>query len=170
MIELDRQSPSGAHWSRQQYETLFATSNSGQHSLVWVADAADEVGTKQVLHAPHPLLALLVAHAVDHEWELENIVVEKESRRRGVAARLLCEFLDHARARNASAVFLEVRQSNQSARSLYCKLGFLETGSRKGYYAAPQEDAILYRLGLYSSFLITRLHYKYGIEPFLRLW
>jgi ribosomal-protein-alanine acetyltransferase len=156
MIKLDRQSPLAAHWSRQQYETLFAqpkfaTSNSGlQHSLVWVADDADEAGTQQeVSRGPNRPLALLVARAVDPEWELENIVVEKESRRRGVATRLLGEFLNHARTSNASAVFLEVRQSNQSARSLYCKFGFVETGSRKSYYATPREDAILYRLGFY---------------------
>ncbi len=149
MIELDRQSPSAAHWSQQQYETLFATSDSGlPQSVIWVAEDDDETGAQELSRSPRTL-ALLVARAVDHEWELENIVVEKESRRRGVATSLLGEFLDHARARGASAMFLEVRQSNQSARSLYCKFGFVETGSRKGYYATPREDAILYRLHFY---------------------
>jgi ribosomal-protein-alanine N-acetyltransferase len=95
------------------------------------------------------MLAFLVAHRVDNEWELENIVVAEESQRRGVATRLLREFVDSARAKNADAIFLEVRQSNQAARALYRKFGFVETGARKGYYPTPPEDAILYRLSFY---------------------
>ncbi len=146
MIELDRQSPSAAHWSRQQYETLFATGDADlPRHLVWVADGAD-AGTQEIVGEPRRLLAMLVARAVDSEWEVENIVVEETYRRRGVGTHLVCEFIEHASGANASAVFLEVRQSNQPARALYCKLGFVETGSRTAYYATPREDAILYRL------------------------
>ena len=51
---------------------------------------------------------------------------------------------------NSESVFLEVRESNSAARSLYEKLGFQQTGRRKSYYANPIEDAILYSK---SSFL-----------------
>lgn len=51
--------------------------------------------------------------------------------------------LDEAR-QNGEAVFLEVRESNMAARRLYEKLGFAETGRRRGYYANPPEDAVLY--------------------------
>ncbi|MFZ2083022.1 MAG: hypothetical protein WAU92_00915, partial [Candidatus Sulfotelmatobacter sp.] len=34
-----------------------------------------------------------------------------------------------------NAIFLEVRESNQVARSLYRKAGFEETGARKSYYS-----------------------------------
>jgi ribosomal-protein-alanine acetyltransferase len=150
MIELEHQSPAAAHWSRQQYEGLFATSDLGSPlRFIWVVEEADETRAETVSGAPHRMLAFLVAHRVDNEWELENIVVAEESRRRGVATRLLREFVDSARAKNANAIFLEVRQSNQSARALYRKLGFVETGSRKGYYVIPSEDAILYRLSFY---------------------
>jgi [ribosomal protein S18]-alanine N-acetyltransferase len=55
----------------------------------------------------------------------------------------------HARAQRGSGIFLEVRESNQSARALYRKVGFKETGLRRSYYADPTEDAILCRLSLY---------------------
>jgi ribosomal-protein-alanine N-acetyltransferase len=42
-------------------------------------------------------------------------------------------------------VFLEVRESNSAARTLYEKAGFEATGLRKSYYANPVEDAVLYR-------------------------
>jgi len=66
-----------------------------------------------------------------------------------VGSRLLGEFIAHARAENGSGIFLEVRESNQSAHTLYQRAGFGQTGLRKGYYANPPEDAILYRLSFY---------------------
>jgi ribosomal-protein-alanine N-acetyltransferase len=42
-------------------------------------------------------------------------------------------------------VFLEVRESNAAARTLYENAGFEQTGRRRSYYTSPLEDAILYR-------------------------
>jgi ribosomal-protein-alanine N-acetyltransferase len=91
----------------------------------------------------------MVAHRVDAEWELENVVVAETARRRGVGTLLLEELIAHARSSEGSGIFLEVRQSNQNARALYRRVGFEETGLRKSYYSDPPEDAILCRLSLY---------------------
>jgi len=40
---------------------------------------------------------------------------------------------------------LEVRASNAPAIRLYDKLGFVEVGSRPGYYHNPKEDALILR-------------------------
>jgi len=147
MMDLGQESPAAARWSRQQYESLFAASDapSSERLILVVEDASAETESG----TPHPILAFLVGHRVDREWELENIVVAEKSRRRGLGSRLLSEFIEHARANSGSGIFLEVRRLNESARSLYRKLGFEETGFRKDYYASPAEDAILYRLSLY---------------------
>jgi [ribosomal protein S18]-alanine N-acetyltransferase len=92
------------------------------------------------------LLGFLVAHRIDAEWELENIVVAAKASRQGLGTRLLGEFISQVQAENGSGIFLEVRESNHSARGLYRKMGFEETGLRKRYYANPPEDAILCRL------------------------
>jgi ribosomal-protein-alanine N-acetyltransferase len=97
---------------------------------------------------PGRILAFLVAHGIDQEWELENIVVAEESRRHGMGARLINELIDLARANHGRRMFLEVRESNYVARALYRKMGFAETGSRVDYYSDPSEDAIVYRLSL----------------------
>jgi [ribosomal protein S18]-alanine N-acetyltransferase len=76
------------------------------------------------------------------------MVVTKGSRRLGVGTCLLDEFISHVRATGGSRIFLEVRESNRSARALYRRAGFEETGLRKSYYADPPEDAILCRLSL----------------------
>jgi ribosomal-protein-alanine N-acetyltransferase len=139
MMDLERQSPTAAHWSPQQYENLFIATGGRQHSerLAWVVE--EEGGEREIL-------AFLIAHRIDAEWELENIVVAGAVRGRGVATRLLGEFVERARAEKGSGVFLEVRESNQGARALYRKMCFEETGSRKSYYSGPAEDAILCRL------------------------
>jgi len=141
MMALEHDSPSAAHWSRQQYEDLFIATSSDRRSerVAWVA--VEESGASAVL-------AFLVAHRIDAEWELENIVVAGTVRRRGVGARLLTEFIAHARAERGSGIFLEVRESNQNARALYRKAGFEETGLRKSYYSNPPEGAIVCGLRL----------------------
>jgi [ribosomal protein S18]-alanine N-acetyltransferase len=63
-----------------------------------------------------------------------------------VGTRILGDFLDHVRAQGATAVVLEVRESNRAARSLYEKWAFEETGRRVRYYHDPEEDAIVYRV------------------------
>jgi ribosomal-protein-alanine N-acetyltransferase len=150
IMNLERQSSSAGHWSRSQYEVLFATPRGAQRSERFALLAEDDGGAQPegVSHATPGILAFLIAHRIDAEWELENIVVAETARRQGVATRLLGEFVAHARTEQGSAVFLEVRESNQGARALYRKAGFTETGLRKSYYLNPPEDAILCRLSL----------------------
>jgi [ribosomal protein S18]-alanine N-acetyltransferase len=151
MMDLERQNPSAGHWSRNQYEALFATTHRQPRSerFILLAEDDGEAQPEGLSHAMSGILAFLIAHRVDVEWELENVVVAGAARRRGVATRLLGELISHARAERGTAVFLEVRESNQSARALYRRAGFTETGLRKSYYSNPPEDAILCRLTLY---------------------
>ena len=142
MLALQRESPTAAHWSQPQYEALFVMASGEQRSerFAWIAEDEREASG---------LLAFVVARRVDAEWELENIIVAGPDRRRGVGTRLLRELISHAHAEHGSGIFLEVRESNQTARALYRKVGFEETGLRKSYYSDPPEDAILCRIRLY---------------------
>jgi [ribosomal protein S18]-alanine N-acetyltransferase len=142
MMDLERQSLAAAHWSREQHEGLFVTADAQPQSSRFALVVEDEGELPEVL-------AFLIAHRVDAEWELENIVVASAVRRRGVGTRLLGEFVAHARGEQGSGIFLEVRESNHSGRALYRKVGFEEVGLRKSYYSHPPEDAILCRLKLH---------------------
>ncbi len=67
-------------------------------------------------------------------------------------------------------IFLEVRESNQSARRLYSTLGFEETGLRKSYYSNPPD-----RCNTVSPKALLALSHnetapEFGIEPVLVLW
>jgi ribosomal-protein-alanine N-acetyltransferase len=129
MMALEKHATTAAHWSRAQYEELFR----GSSRVALILEEAS-------------LQGFVIARVVGGEWEIENIAIAGPARRRGLGTRLLGEFLDLARAQNAAAVFLEVRESNQAARALYKKWAFVESGCRRGYYKDPGEDAILYRL------------------------
>jgi [ribosomal protein S18]-alanine N-acetyltransferase len=132
MLQLEKHAVTAAHWSQQQYEAVFSASTPRRLGLVLEDESA--------------LKAFLIARAVGAEWEIENIAVAGPARRHGLGTRLLGEFLDRVRADGAAVVFLEVRESNHAARSLYEKWAFVESGRRKKYYRDPAEDAIVYRL------------------------
>jgi ribosomal protein S18 acetylase RimI-like enzyme len=68
--------------------------------------------------------------------------VHPEFRRLGVATELLRAEI----ARWPGAHFLEVRESNIAARSLYEGLGFQAVGTRPGYYDNPPETGIVMRI------------------------
>jgi ribosomal-protein-alanine acetyltransferase len=142
IMDLERESATAAHWSRQQYEGIFATSDPKSVERV-VLIAENEAAEEE-----SEIFGFLVVRRVDAEWELENIVVASGMRRRGTGTLLLTELITEAQAAGGSVLFLEVRESNQDARAFYRKMGFEEAGVRSGYYASPAENAILYRLRL----------------------
>ena len=76
------------------------------------------------------------------EGYIDNIAVEPNARRHGVADELLDVFCRFGEA-NLAFLTLEVRASNAAARALYQQCGYAETGCRKQYYAHPREDAII---------------------------
>ena len=84
------------------------------------------------------------------EAHLLNLSVAADWQRQGLGRSLLHHFIDIARNCEADRIFLEVRPSNEAARSLYADSGFRELYVRRGYYPARggREDAILMGLDL----------------------
>lgn len=78
--------------------------------------------------------------------DITNVAVKQSSQRRGVAGKMLFYLLELAQKQGVEEVMLEVRQSNIPAISLYKKIGFVNIGVRKGFYAEPKEDANLMQL------------------------
>jgi ribosomal-protein-alanine acetyltransferase len=149
MLELDREIPTSANWSLEHYESLFRTvAPELSRYFVLVVEDPSESGSVTESAPTSPIIAYLAAHCVDDDWELQYVVVAKKSQRHRVGAYLMKEFISCVREAGGSRIFLEVRESNQSARRLYSAIGFEETGLRKSYYSNPPEDAILYQLRL----------------------
>lgn len=94
------------------------------------------------------ILGYAVVGKLGTEAELYNIAVDNAHRGKGIG-NLLMEHLKKAVSDDgAEAVFLEVRETNVAAISLYEKHGFKSVGRRKNYYREPTEDAILMMLSL----------------------
>jgi [ribosomal protein S18]-alanine N-acetyltransferase len=154
MMNLERENPSAAHWSRQQYDDLFHENSTSLEHFAWVLEDDGGCGCKSenIVPGSPKTIAFLVARRVDVDWELENIVVAATVRRRGLGRLLLRHFISHAQAAAGNSIFLEVRRSNRTARAFYQTSGFVETGSRKNYYPSNDfmtaEDAVLYRLSI----------------------
>ena len=75
------------------------------------------------------------------QGELANIAIRPELRGRGLGARLLAEVVEICRRKGVKSLYLEVRDSNRAAVSLYERFGFRDVGRRKNYYQSPREDA-----------------------------
>ncbi len=139
MLHLERQATAAAHWSVEQYEALFLSDARARTILVATHESSEAV-----------VLGFLVASSVSEEWEIESVVVDESVRRKGIGTSLMRELANRAFSAGASALILEVRESNAHARQLYEKIGFIEESYRRDYYQGPLEHAVLYRLTLQS--------------------
>ena len=102
-----------------------------------LADLGQPQNWYALAYSGEELVGFLAMQENLYELEVVQIAVRKEWQGRGIARQLL-EILPQEKE-----VFLEVREGNTPARTLYQKQGFKEIGCRKGYYHAPTEDAIM---------------------------
>jgi ribosomal-protein-alanine N-acetyltransferase len=114
-------------WSKQILESELKNSN----SLFYVAVENDEV------------IGYIGMSVVVDEGYIFNVAVKKANRNKGVATALINELVTYCKKNNLCFLTLEVRESNENARSLYSKFGFIKVGERKNYYSNPTENAIL---------------------------
>ena len=81
-----------------------------------------------------------------HSFETMDILticVFEQYRRNGIASRLLAHLEREAGEKGVEKIFLEVRESNLGARSLYENNGYQLISTRKRYYSSPVEDALI---------------------------
>ena len=72
------------------------------------------------------------------EREILNLAVKESFRRQGIASELLRQELGRK-----AIYYLEVRESNVAAQTLYLHFGFKEIARRAAYYRSPVETAIV---------------------------
>ena len=167
ILGLDGSAATSAHYSEEQYRRIVAE---GASSVV-SGDARSGLDPRPSVELPIPketgardelsrvvlvseedfeVKGFLIGRVLGTEWEIENLVIAGDVRRRGLGRQLVSELLTRARDRGASRAFLEVRESNTAARGLYEACQFVATGRRRNYYHDPQEDAVLYAKDLSS--------------------
>lgn len=98
-----------------------------------------------ILEKEEMILGYCVLLCAGTQADITNVCTAAQARRKGVATALLTALFEEGNARAVEEYFLEVREGNTAARTLYKKLGFEEIGTRKNYYEKPRENAVLMR-------------------------
>src|SRR5215472_10472348 len=134
---LSEDAPCASEILRESPETVFWAEAGVTEVLAWPGVLG------LVIESSAGLTAFLLARQAADEAEILNLVVEKGSRRKGQGATLLRSAEDELAARGVKRLFLEVRESNETAIAFYRKHGFTRTGRRPAYYRNPQEAALI---------------------------
>ncbi len=134
-------------WSRGNFADSLQT---GYGASVYTL-AAKDLQLAEFTIADQALVGYWVAMPGFEESHLLNITVAPAMRRQGVAQRMMGDLMRWSLVHRAQQIWLEVRESNIAARTLYERMGFEWVSVRKAYYplnARTREDAIVMRLGL----------------------
>ncbi|MVQ42610.1 ribosomal protein S18-alanine N-acetyltransferase [Microbacterium sp. MAH-37] len=120
-------------WSEQ----TMATEITSAHNHYVVDEEAGRIvgygGVRALLGAP--------------DSDIQTIALDPAFRGQGRGRRMLRLLLDQARERGARDTFLEVRDDNGVAQTLYLSEGFVEIGRRPRYYKGGI-DAIIMKIEL----------------------
>jgi [ribosomal protein S18]-alanine N-acetyltransferase len=125
-----------APWTRKMLEAEL-TGNPFAHFLVALHRNWSEGETKSAILGYHCFWIVF------EELRLMNVAVRGSMRRQGVGRALVMEACRLGCEQAATRAILEVRASNDAARSLYEQIGFVQVGRRPQYYSHPTEDALL---------------------------
>lgn len=133
-------------WSEGVMRTELAGVPSRRHYLVarraeTAAASGDTHGTPEA-GAPVGYAGLSM---VPPEADVQTIAVLSEHQGNGVGSALLGALLEEATRRGCERVYLEVREDNPRARSMYEGFGFEVVGARPGYYQPSNTDALVMR-------------------------
>ena len=143
VLAIQAKNPWAAQWPELEYSHL----------------AADPRGTILVAELetmePAKVLGFAAFYRIIDEAELRNIAVDPAHQQQGVGKALLTEGRRRLLEAGAKRVFLEVRQSNKAALTLYYSVGFGLHSQRKDYYHDPREDAYVLALELFPPEVIS---------------
>lgn len=117
--------------------SIMANNQQRYYCIVFESPAVD--------NKPAEILGHAILSTVADEASVINIAVSPKAQRQRIGYRLMENLLAHAVEQNCIEVFLEVRESNRPAFTMYHQFGFNEVGVRRNYYPCKQgyEDAIL---------------------------
>jgi len=131
MLEVER-ACFGDPWSARAIREAMQS----ETSQAYVADEAGRV------------LGFVLARTSGPEAEILDLAVLPNMRRRGIARALLRAVRDAVARVGVEEIFLEVRESNRAAISLYEREGYRAVGMRHRYYRHPLENALVLRVAL----------------------
>jgi ribosomal-protein-alanine N-acetyltransferase len=125
-------------WSEKTFRSCIG----GRYFGEKISDALDKK-----LNDTISINGFYIGEQVIDEATLMDICVSPNKQGTGLGKKLLTQFINQAKEKGATKIWLEVRAKNISAQMLYMNAGFIETGRRTGYYPSASgfgyEDAIV---------------------------
>ncbi|MBQ8786897.1 MAG: ribosomal protein S18-alanine N-acetyltransferase [Oscillospiraceae bacterium] len=112
-------------------EAAFADALTQENAVTLVAEADGEIA------------GFITGVFLFDNADIYSVATAEQHRKKGVGAMLLKSFF-YTLPTEVEVVWLEVRESNSAAISLYEKSGFERVGLRKNFYEQPRENAVLY--------------------------
>ena len=113
-------------------------------------EISKNIALSRVAKINNKIAGYLCANLIIDEGHILNLAVHPEYRGQGVASFMIGEMVEIMKDNSCRSVFLEVRASNEGARTIYEKFGFTLLSTRKDYYISPVEDAVVMVLRLIS--------------------
>lgn len=150
VVAIERLSFSDPPWSRGSFAALIGDPQV-QFLVASMPDPAWPPGGVRSGHPPEEagvIAGYVVTWTVLDEADLSNLAVAPTFRGRGIGRRLLEAAITGVRRMGVRSLFLEVRESNVVALTLYASRGFAPVGRRRRYYRQPVEDALILQLDL----------------------
>ena len=116
------------------FEMAKLHSFSGDHTRPWSEIEYKKLLDKNTSRLFHTKNGFLIGRVIDQDAEILNVIIHPDYRRLGKASKLIGTFEKEAKDSGSLRCFLEVAESNSSAKKLYSALGYLKVGQRNNYY------------------------------------
>ncbi|WP_261823648.1 ribosomal protein S18-alanine N-acetyltransferase [Vibrio neonatus] len=119
------------------------------HTHPWKRSMIDDLASRGAMHFAfendEQLVGYFYAQNIVGEVTLLNIAVAPEKQGQGIGTQLIESFIELCESQDVESIWLEVRDSNKKAQTLYLNAGFNEVDRRTNYYptASGREDAII---------------------------
>jgi [ribosomal protein S18]-alanine N-acetyltransferase len=142
VMEIAESLSAAPAWPRRAYlDALSSTAALPRLALVAAASSPPDPNPSAPDRAT--LQGFVIASLLPPRAEIESFAVAAPMQRRRVGFLLLNALAAELKTAGVRELLLEVRASNQAAISFYRAAGFVQTARRGGYYAHPEEDALL---------------------------
>jgi len=120
IIKIETDAYGKDHWNRDVFYSELDKKNSYN---------------RVIINENNEVIAFLISSYLFEEAELLSIAVLKTHRGRGLSKLLIKDFINYYKFNGIEKIFLEVKESNKTAISLYSKYGFKKISQRKKYYS-----------------------------------
>jgi len=127
VLEIEKDAYGEDHWSRDIFYTELDKKNS--YNIVAVKDKT--------------IAGFLISSYLFDEAELLSVAVAKNHRRKGIARKLMENFIHNSKLNGIEKIFLEVKTQNFKAKLLYTSFGFEKISVRKKYYSDGSDADIM---------------------------